>query len=157
MSTESHSTASDAARMSVTVDELTLGDGERALHYRGHNMDGEIPSGNFYAAVMVRINEDNDHDIIYMEPNQSEPIQVLDRTIAQLTRARDQLAQMVPAEQRHGQCMEGGDWGRCKLSANHVEGMREAGWETPEHLFPTEEEWRAEYEVASVPMKRRSA
>jgi hypothetical protein len=104
--------------------------------------------GHDYGAVIVRINVDGQFDLVQADLEQSGDLTIIDRAIAALTSVRAELASLYASHPRQpGRCLESGNWGRCKTTEGH-EG---------DHVFPTEEEWSAEFRALSGARAAREA
>jgi hypothetical protein len=92
--------------------------------------------GTDYGALIVRLAVDGGgYDHVQADFAQTDDLAGIDRVIAALTTVRSELEALYDARgRRPGRCLESGNWGRCTTTEGH-EG---------DHVFPTEEDWRAE-------------
>lgn len=121
------------------IDAFSLYDGDaQPLHYATDRDDLPMKRGEDHAALMIRLDVDGQHDAVSVDLNQSDPLDVLERSIEALQRVHAKL-ERTSEGQRSGRCMARGGWGRCKLRTGHEVDC--------DHLFPTEEEWTAEQEA----------
>jgi hypothetical protein len=104
--------------------------------------------GTDYGALIVRIAVDGGHYDVQADFAQTDDITGLNRAIEALSAVRSELEVLYAAGgRRPGRCLESGDWGRCTTTEGH-EG---------DHVFPTEEDWRAEYDALSNARAARAA
>jgi hypothetical protein len=104
--------------------------------------------GTDYGAVIVRINVDGSFDLVQADLGQTGDLTVLNRAIAALGDVRSELEVLYAAGgRRPGRCLESGNWGRCTTIEGHG----------GDHVFPTEEEWRAEFNALAQARAVRAA
>jgi hypothetical protein len=104
--------------------------------------------GDDYGAVIVRINVDGSFDLVQADLGQTGDLTVLNRAIAALGDVRSELEVLYAAGgRRPGRCLESGNWGRCTTIEGHG----------GDHVFPTEEEWRAEFNALAQARAVRAA
>jgi hypothetical protein len=105
-------------------------DGGSAWPLVGYEVKDFIRQAEDYGAVIVRIGVDGHFDLA-----QTDDLTGLDRAMAAIAAVRAELEALYDARgRRQGRCLESGNWGRCTTTEGH-EG---------DHVFPTEEDWRAE-------------
>jgi hypothetical protein len=114
----------------------------------GYEVEEFLRQADDYGAVIVRIGVDGHHDHGQADFAQTDDITGLNRAIEALSAVRSELEVLYAAGgRRPGRCLESGDWGRCTTTEGH-EG---------DHVFPTEEDWRAEYDALSNARAARAA
>lgn len=84
--------------------------------------------------------------MVAMDQNRSSQLALLDTVIRDLQQVRETLATLTPTA-AEGQCMNGQDWGRCKLRESQED----------ECEGPTEARWQASQDALAQARARRSA
>jgi hypothetical protein len=115
-------------------------DGGSGWPLLGYEVKDFVRQAEDYGAVIVRMGVDGHFDHVQADFAQTDDITGLTRAIAALTVVRAELEALYEARgRRPGRCLESGDYGRCRTTEGH-EG---------DHVFPTQEDWQAEYDALS--------
>lgn len=101
--------------------------------------------GSNYGRILVSLCVDGQYDIVEADTRQTSDIEALERAITAMQEIRDAL--VSSGHTSEGLCMATGDWGRCQSPTGH---------ELP-HDFPTEQQWRADFDALRPSRERVTA
>lgn len=132
--------------MSAYIGEASW-DGERS--YVFHDEAGREANYHQGRVIVTLDVDDGEFDLVELSKTDlTSHITALTQAIDALEAVREGLLTMYGDDAPIGRCTATGDWGRCKAREDHEDG---------EHVFPTEDQYRAESQRLVELRGKRSA